>query len=84
MESDDIMNHFSFTKDGHAPATIGAKAGPTASPLLNWKIDELGRLIITDGDSINYPPLEMIKKSNNAVWGRTPDGKKFKFIILES
>jgi hypothetical protein len=82
QESDTIVNRFSFARGGYCPATIGAKGGYTAAPLLRWRIDAEGRLILSDGDSANHPPLTLVEKEKDVLLVSLPNGKKLRFRIL--
>src|SRR5512140_573927 len=54
LVSNDSVGEFSFTDKGFIVATIGTVGGGVAGPILGWKIDEDGRLVI---DFHNFPQV---------------------------
>ena len=40
------VGEFSFMDKGHVVATIGTVGGPVAGPVLDWEIDQQGRLVL--------------------------------------
>ena len=63
----DIVQIFTFFKEGAVAATLGTKSGPQTGPLLTWKIDPGGVLVIQDSLGSTFFRIVKIRAMDGQV-----------------